>query len=284
MFTGRSTLTITTSPLWRIRIARELPRYLLFSLATAGLAASARFAIAPPRPAPPAASHQPASPDRAAEGFATLFTRRYLTWNAADPLAGQRDLQIFAGPGMEPDAALQLPANGQQRVEWAEVVQQREPAAGEHVYTLAAQTDTAGLLYLTVSVARAADGRLALTGYPSIVGPPASGPAQAPARSREVVNPMLATVVQRALRNYLAASAAELAADLTSGARVSFPGVPLTLISMPRLDWSPDRRSVVAVVQARDGRGVQYTLEYEVDVAQLAGRWEVSAVQVDPGA
>jgi hypothetical protein len=283
MSVGRSTLTIATSPLWRIRIARELPRYLLCSLAVAGLVASARFAIAPPRPAPPV-SHQPAGPDRAAEGFATLFTRRYLTWNAADPLANQRALQAFAGPGMEPDTALQLPVSGRQRVEWAEVVQQREPTAGEHVYTLAAQTDTAGLLYLTVSVGRAADGRLALAGYPSIVGPPTSGPALAPTRSREVVNPMLATVVERSLRNYLAASAVELAADLTSGARVSFPGLALTLVSTQRLDWSPDGRSVVAVVQARDARGVQYTLAYEVDVVQLAGRWEVSAVQVDPSA
>ncbi|MCW3027420.1 MAG: hypothetical protein JWN81_631 [Solirubrobacterales bacterium] len=284
MSVGRSTFTITTSPLWRIRTAREMPRYLLCSLAVAGIVASARFAIAPPRPVPREPSHQPAAPDRAAEGFATLFARRYLTWNAGDPLATQRALQAFAGPGMEPDAALQLPASGRQRVEWAEVVQQREPASGEHVYTLAAQTDTAGLLYLTVSVARAVDGRLALVGYPSIVGPPASGPAQAPARSHEVVNPVLATVVQRALRNYLAASDGELAADLTSGARVSFPGTPLTLISMQRLDWSPDGRSVVAVVQARDARGVQYTLVYEVDVVQLAGRWEVSAVQVDPDA
>jgi hypothetical protein len=284
MSVGRSTFTITTSPLWRIRTARELPRYLLCSLAVAGIVASARFAIAPPRPVPPERSHQPAAPDRAAEGFATLFARRYLTWNAADPLASQRALQAFAGPGMEPAAALQLPASGRQRVEWAEVVQQREPASGEHVYTVAAQTDTVGLLYLTVSVARAADGRAALAGYPSIVGPPASGPAQAPARSHEVVNPMLATVVQRALRNYLAASDAELAADLTSGARVSFPGTLLTLISVQRLDWSSDGRSVVALVQARDARGVQYTLAYEVDVVQLAGRWEVSAVQVDPDA
>jgi hypothetical protein len=285
MSEGRSTLTITARPLWAIRIARELPRYLLSSLAVAGLAATARFTIAPPRPAAPAAAaNQRPAPDRAAEGFAALFARRYLTWNAADPLASQRSLQPFAGPGMEADAALQLPGSGRERVEWAEVVGQREPTAGEHVYTLAAQTDTAGLLYLTVSVARAADGRLTLTGYPSIVGPPAYGPAPAPVRSREVADPTLATVVQRALRNYLAASAGELAADLTSGARVSLPVEPLTLVSTQRLDWSPDGRSVVAVVQARDARGVQYTLAYEVDVVQLAGRWEVAALQVDADA
>jgi hypothetical protein len=280
----RATLTISTSPLWAIRIARGLPRYLLYALAVSGLAASARFAIAPPRAATPAASHPAVAADKAAEGFAALFARRYLTWNAADPLASERGLQPFAGPGIEPNAGLQLPGSGRQRVEWAEVVQQREPVAGERVYTVAAQTDTAGLTYLTVTVARAADGRLMLAGYPSIVGAPASAPAPTPARRREVTDPVLATVVQRALGNYLAASASDLAADLTSDALVSLPGLPLTLVSMQRLDWSSDGRSVVAVVQARDTRSVQYTLAYEVDVVQLAGRWEVSALQVDPDA
>jgi hypothetical protein len=284
MADARATLTISTSPLWVIRIARELPRYLLCALALTGLAASARFAIAPPRPVAQAASRSPAAPDRAAEGFATLFARRYLTWDAADPLASQRALQAFTGAGVEAGAGLQLPGSGRQRVEWAEVVQQREPATAQHVYTLAVQTDAAGLIYLTVSVARAPDGSLMLAGYPSIVGPPASAAAQAPTRRREVADPTLATVVQRALRNYLAASAGELAADLTSGARISLPVLPLTLVSMQRLDWSADRRSVMAVVQARDARGVQYTLAYEVDVVEVAGRWEVSALQVDPNA
>jgi hypothetical protein len=199
-------------------------------------------------------------------------------------VASQRALQPFVGAGIEPAVGLALPANGEQRLEWIEVVQQRQPAPREHVYTLAAQTDTGGLLYLTVSVLRGPDGRLALAGYPSIVGPPASGPRQAQAGLREVGDPALATVVQRALRNYLAASAGELAADLTSGARVSLPGQPLVLVSTQRIDWSPDGRSVIAVVQARDARSVQYTLAYELDVAVVGGRWEVAAVQTDPNA
>jgi hypothetical protein len=185
---------------------------------------------------------------------------------------------------MEPDAGLQLPGSGQQHVEWTEVVQQREPSAGVHVYTLAAQTDTGGLMYLTVKVARAADGRLALIGYPSLVGAPASGPALEPTRLREVTDPALAVVVQRALRNYLAASAGELAADLASGARVSLPGAPLALLSVQRLDWSADGASVIAVLLARDPRGLQYTFAYELDVLQVAGRWEISAVEVNPDA
>ncbi len=281
----RASVTVVSRALWRIRLARELPRYLLCAAAMAGLAASARFALAPPAPNAPVATVRTSAPaDRAAEAFAVLFSRRYLTWNAGEPQALERALEPFLGPGMEADAGLELPAGGEQRVEWAEVVQARALAPGEHMYTVAAQTDTQGLVYMTVSVARTADGGLALAGYPAFVGAPASAPAQAPARLREVAEPALATVVQRALRNYLASSSSELAADLASGTRVSLPATPLVLQSMQRLDWAPGTGSVLATVQAQDARGVRYTLAYELDVVRAQGRWEISAVQMDPDA
>jgi hypothetical protein len=281
----RPTVTIATRALWRIRLVRELPRYLVCALSVVGLVASARFAILPPRPVLPAAAvRDPAPPDPAAAAYADLFARRYLTWNAVEPQATARALEPFLGPGMEPDAGLELPASGEQRVEWVEVVQAREPAPAEHVYTVAAQTDTAGLVYLTVAVTRAADGSLALAGYPAFVGAPAAGPAQIVGHLREVNDPALATVVRRVLRNYLAASSGELEADLASGARVSLPSLPLTVQSMQRLDWASEGSAVLATVQAQDGRGVQYTLAYELDVVREQGRWEVSAVQTDPDA
>jgi hypothetical protein len=291
MATGNAQVTLGTRPLWRIRIAREWSRYLLSALACAGLAASARFAIDPPRPATPrVAPRGPAPPDLAAEGYASLFARDYLTWNAADPQAHESDLASFAGPGIDPDAGLQPPASGEQRVEWAEVVQARELRPTQHVYTVAAQTDDAGLLYLTVPVVRTASGSLALGGYPAFVGAPATGPAQAQAQTQgqghEVKEPALATVVGRALRNYLSASGSELAADLTDDARVSLPTAPLSLESVQRLDWAPgagpSMSAVLAVVQANDARGARYTLAYELDVARVQGRWEVSAIQMDP--
>jgi hypothetical protein len=278
-------VTVAARPLWRIRLAREWSRYLLSALAVAGLAASARFAIDPPRPvAAKAIAPGPPPPDLAAEGFASLFARSYLTWSAANPQAHERDLAPFAGPGMEPDAGLQPPSNGEQQVLWTEVVQEREPVADEHVYTVAAQTDNAGLLYLTVSVVRTAGGSLALGGYPAFVGAPATGPAQPQGHLREVDEPALATVVERAGRNYLSASSSELEADLTSDAHVSLPAAALNLESVQRLDWAPGGGAVLAVVQAQDSRGARYTLTYELDVAQVQGRWEISAIQTDPDA
>jgi hypothetical protein len=280
----RPTVTVTARPLWRMRLARELPRRLLHALATVGLLACTRYTIDPPRAALPAALlHRPAPPDISAEGFATLFTRRYLTWEARNPEAREEALAPFVGSGVEADAGLTPPADSEQRVQWAQIVQEREPRPGEHVYTVAAQTDTAGLLYLTVSVARAAGGALALAGYPAFVGAPAAGPAQLAAEHlRPVEEAALSTVVQRALRNYLADSAGELAADLASGARVSLPALGLALQSLQSLRWASGGGAVLAVVQAADRRGAQYTLAYELDVTRVQGRWEISAIQMNP--
>src|ERR1700678_1671090 len=137
---ARASVTVTTRPLWRIRLSRSLPRYVMYGVAVWGLLASARYAIAPPRPVLPPQPHLE-SPDLAAEGYAALFARRYLTWNAADPEAYRQQLEPFLGASL---AGVQLPRTGEERVQWAQVVQSREPSSGEHVYTVAAQTDTAG--------------------------------------------------------------------------------------------------------------------------------------------
>jgi hypothetical protein len=280
---SHATVTVTARSMWRIRLARELPRYLLQGLAVAGLLASVRFAIAPPRPVIARVSTPSAElVDRAGEGFASLFARRYLTWDSRDPEAHRLALAPFLSSSMEAEAGLQPPESGEQRVQWTQVEQVRDAGPGEHVYTVAAQTDTGGLLYLTVSVAREAGGRLALGGYPAFVGAPASTVAASPGRLREVEDSALETVVTRSLRNYLDRAESELAADLAAGAHVSLPGATLVLQSLDSLDWSPDGRSVLAVVRARDERGAQYTLGYELDVVAVAGRWEVSAIQMNP--
>ena len=111
-------VTIVSRPLWRIRLARELPRYLLCALSVAGLAASARFAIAPPSPAAPVATVRTTAPsDPAAEAYAVLFARRYLTWNAAEPQAGSRRRSNRSlAPGWNPTPGACCRASGEQRV------------------------------------------------------------------------------------------------------------------------------------------------------------------------
>jgi len=268
--------------MWRIRLARELPRYLLQGLAIAGLLASARFAIDPPKPGivragPPSS----ALVDRAGEGFASLFARRYLTWDSRDPEAHRLAIVPYLGSWMEAEAGLQPPANGEQQVQWAQVVQADSISAGERVYTVAAQTDSDGLLYLAVNVVRDPDGSLSLGGYPALVGPPDPVRAASPSHLQTVEDAALATVVTRALRNYLAGAESELDADMAVGAHFSLPETPLQLEVLNSLNWSAYGRSVVAVVHAHDRRGTQYMLGYGLDVISVAGRWEVSAIQMN---
>ena len=157
------------------------------------------------------------------------------------------------------------------------------PLAGEHVYTVAAQTDTAGLLYLTVGVVRQQDGSLALAGYPAFVGAPASTAAQAPAHLREVAGTGAGhgggtgpAQLPRRLRRRAGGRPDEWRTSLASRAAAQ-PAVG----AAPEL-VEPGGSPVLAAVQAQDGRGAQYTLDYEIDVSRVQGRWEVSAVQMDP--
>jgi hypothetical protein len=287
-----------------MRLSREWPRHLLHALAVFGLVASARFAIAPPRPvvvrAPAGASAQT---DRAGEGFAALFARRYLTWDSASPEAHRLALAPYLGPEMEPEAGFQPPQTGSERVEWTQVVQ-AQPEAGSGTeagggakasggaqadgrsgtgggrYTVAVQTDASGLVYLSVGVVRGAGGALALSGYPAFVGPPPAATAPAPAQLSEVRDSALSTVVQRALRNYLAGAQSELAADELAGAPIPPPAAPLVLESLDTLDWEPDGSSVLALLRARDRAGARYALAYRLAVVAAGGRWEISAIEV----
>lgn len=165
-----------------------------------------------------------------------------------------------------------------------QVAQQREPAPSVHVFTIAAETDTAGLRYLTVTVDRRPGGELALGAYPAFVGPPLSSPEPVVQRLAAVTDPGLALVVRRALGNYLAGSEDELSADLSEGASVSLPTGPLQIVSSPSDTWAPGGGAVTAVLQAQDALGARYTLAYELDVEQVDGRWEISAIQTDPDA
>jgi hypothetical protein len=272
---------VSRRPMWRIRLRRELPRWALTAAAVTGLLASARMTVDPPRPVARPESVAPAVVDRAAEAYAVLFVRRYLTWSAAEPQASARALEAFEGQGME-DAGLLLPDSGQERVEWAEVVQSRMPATGEHVYTVAVTTIPGGLQYMTVSVRREPSGSLRLVGYPAFVGAPATVPARLTASTPPVTEQALETVVKRALGNYLTDSVNELSADLSAGAQIVPPASPLQPVSIARPTWAPGGGAVEVVVQALDALGVRCTLQYEMDVSRLQGRWEVSAIQTDP--
>lgn len=268
--------------MWLLRLGRRGARLLVVGLALTGCAAALRAAVAPPHAATP--PRPPVAVEHLAEeGFAALFARRYLSWNAANPALHQQGLEAFTGSGVDPDAGLVPPANASEQVLWTDVVQSRSGPAGEDVYTVAVATDAAGLEYLAVPVVHDSGGGLALGGYPAFVGPPASASFDDVAgRLPQVDDAALTVVVTRALRNYLADASSNLEADLTPGARVSYPTQPLVLDEVASLRWSSADESVVAQLVASDSRGTQYSLVYEVAVAREQARWEVSAIEVNP--
>jgi Conjugative transposon protein TcpC len=279
-----ATVSLRATPLWRIRLLQDLPRWLLRAAAAAGLIASARFAIAPPRPqlsARPDAGVRPLDPE--AEGFASLFARAYLTWQQGDPEARRKALEALGGSGLALEAGAQPPPQGSQQVLFEQVVQEREPQADLHVYSIAVETEPQGLLYLTVPVLHRPGGDLSIAGYPAFVGPPISAPAQPLLQSgAEVQEVALRTVVERALRNYLAPAPSDLAADLAPGARVSPPPQGLALESLQSLSWALAASNVVVAQVAVTGpAGARYTLAYELQVRDVAGRWEVAAIQME---
>ncbi len=278
---------MSARPLWRIRLWQGLPRWVLQAAAVAGLLASIRFAVAPPRSQAPLRASASARPaDLEAQGFASLFARTYLSWQQGDPEARRRALEPFAGSGLALEAGTQPPMSGSQQVTFEQVVQEREPQPHLHVYSIAVETDPQGLVYLAVPVLQPPDGSLSLGGYPAIVGPPSSAPASLVLESGgEVQDANLRTVVTRALRNYLAPAPGNLAADLAPGASVSTPAQGLSLEALQSLTWAVSRSdAVVAQVLALGPEGARYTLAYEIDVRDLAGRWEVAAIQAEAGA
>jgi hypothetical protein len=116
------------------------------------------------------------------------------------------------------------------------------------------------------------------------LGAPVSAPLSVdPDRGlRDVDDPDLQATVARALRNYLAKDSDQLAADLARGARWALPDRSLTLTGLDDLKWSPGGDAVIALVRAQERGESRWTLRYEVDVARLAGRWEIGAIEMRP--
>jgi hypothetical protein len=272
-----------TVAMWRLRADLSLTRWLVTAAAVAGIGATVRLTLAPPSPPAPRTPTGRVT-DLAAEGFAEQFARTLLTYDSSRPDARRRALASFAGDGLDPDAGLVPPPSGSQQVQWARVVQQRDPRPGEHVYTVAAQTDRSGLLHVAVDVAHDRNGTLRLGGYPALVGAPASAPVTRDPDERlsDVDDDGLRNVVTRALRNYLGLDAGQLIADLAPGARVTIPDVPVRMTALEDLKWAVSGGSVLATVTANGSGGAQWRLRYELDMRSSAGRWEVTAIETRP--
>jgi hypothetical protein len=166
----------------------------------------------------------------------------------------------------------------------------QRPLAGGIAITVAAQlSDADEPVYLSVPVERGRGGAIFLAGYPSFVGAPLHVAGHISGRAGQTVSDeAVATLIRRALGNYLAGDAENLSADLAGAATVTLPGVGLELRGVEELEWVAGEGggAVLATVSATDPRGGTYTLRYEVGVRRAASAepglgpgWRVTYVQ-----
>lgn len=252
----------------RSRYAAIAPRYLATLVLLVFLALGVRAAFFPSHAPPPAAPARTAA-DAPSEDFALQFARAYLTYDAAHPGIRTQALSPFVPSGFDATAGF-FPANGSQRVTWAEVASDQPALAGGRVITVAAGVSTQSRpVYLAITVRHDPGQPLLLGGYPSFVGAPMINADGAPPPRVAVSDKAVVQVVERVVHNYLAGAAPNLKADLTSDAVVTLPTVVLAVRSVDEVVWvdGPASGAVLATVSAEDERGATYTLTYELGIA-----------------
>lgn len=219
------------------------------------------------------------APDLPAQLFAQDFAAAYLSYDAEQPDRRIRALEAFSEDNLW---GYTPPAAGSRVVTRTAVEQVYPKPDDQALYVIAANTST-GLAHLSVTVGRDENGALRIVGLPALVGSAARAMAtEAPrSSSSDVDDAALKTVVERAMRNWLAHSTADLEADLSPDAQIALTDETYELdhlISLEDLNDGSVRSTVVVVARS----GEQLTLAYDVNVEKRADRWTVSAIQVLP--
>lgn len=271
------------------RIRARAPRYAFLAFVVLMCLAGIRSVLSPASPsvAPPA-SGPPL--DYAEQSYALAFSQAYLTYSSANPEEREAALAPFASSGFEIGAGFSPPQGGSQRVQWANIAQVQRPLLGGVVITVATKLSTESQpVYLSVPVDRERGGAIYLAGYPSFVGPPLSTTGSTAEQGGEPVDEAeVSALIKRALANYLAGDAENLAADLADAATVTLPTNQLRLEGVDQLDWvdGAGGGAVLATISATDARGGAYTLRYEVGVGRVSAAdprlgpgWRVTYVQ-----
>lgn len=264
------------------RLRARAPKYLFLAFIAITSLVGIRQILDPARPVA-ASAPALAVPDAVAEDFALQFTRAYLDFDPAHPLARERALRRFLPTDLDPEAGL-TPGHGERRVGWTQVSSEQRSPAGTTTIVVAAGDGAAPPLYLAVPVEARGDGSLGLGGYPALVGPPPVVRGSLPDRA-EVEDQAVITVSRRVVANYLAGEAANLAADLVPKADVTLPSRELQLRSLDDVAWADGSSSnaVLVTAEARDPGGGRWTLTYELGITRRAARPYVTYIGRVPG-
>lgn len=222
--------------------------------------------------------------DQAAEQLAQRFAGAYLSSDVAHPGPRERELASMLPSDLDPTAGFS-PGRGSRRVTLTEVAQNQEALAGGRIIVVYTETDDGEHFYLAVPVERATGGAMAISGYPSFVGPPTLTRSPTPERT-ELEDPEILEVARRALANYLAVSKRNLRADLAPEAEISLPPNPLRMASVEEASWvnGPASGAVLLTVTAIAPDRSSYELTYELGIARSGSRMQITFIEVVPTA
>jgi len=271
------------------RARARIPRVLFVAFVVVMSLAGIRSIVAPTHPTAGDGTKAEQA-DYAAQNFAAEFARAYLTFDGARPERRESRLSRFLPSTLNADAGLSPAVSEAQRVTWTGIAQVQRPTTKGAIITVAVGTTTRSEpIYLSVPVERGKGGAISLGGYPALVGAPLTAtPVIEETETTEVDDPEIERLVSRALTNYLAGDAENLAADLAEAATVTLPPVALRLSGVQRLEWVgvAESGAALATVDAVDEHGGTYTLRYEVGLRRVEGTdpriapgWRVTYVQ-----
>ena len=262
------------------RLRARAPRYVFVGLVGILCLIGLRELVAPePVPAPP---NVDINVDQAAEQLAQRFARAYLSADLAHPGPRERELASMLPTDLDPSGGF-TPERSSRQVTLTEVAQNQEALAGGRIIVVYAETNDGEHFYLAVPIERATGGAMAISGYPSFVGPPVV--SRRPTSERTGLEDLeILEVARRALANYLANSERNLRADLAPGAEISLPPNPLRMAAVEDANWAdgPASGAVLLTVSAVASDRSSYELTYELGVTGSAGRTLITFIEVVP--
>jgi Conjugative transposon protein TcpC len=228
-------------------------------------------------------SEQPQAPSALAPGgFAQMYVTAYLR-------TGGASLGAFF-----PSAPQPLGTPGKRQVSGTAVIAMSEVSPGYWSIIVAADEGPSGVHYFTVPIAAGTvRGEYVAAALPAETAAP--GTATEPGLGYDTTTPVTSGPLTGAVTQFLAAyltGQGNLSRYLAPGAAVS-PVTPAPYASIQAVTVyarpgstpgtppaSPAR--VLAQVQATDSAGQQWPLTYALTLAQVAGQWDVTAVDAAP--
>lgn len=268
-------------------LLKRLGRAVLWLLVLVLLLRGFATVMEPREPASVVAAAKPAAavwPDDETRAFAADFARAYLTYNAKDPEASATAIRAFVEPELATAVVPEYGEDASRRAVGSVSVARVAKVDDSHALVTVAAAATGGTQYVSVPVARDANGGLVVSDLPSLTAPPAlaSVPAKEteslPASEREPIE----DVVSRFLTAYLKGDSGELSFFVPAGTRITALAHEHELVDVTSLALAAPAqgrvRDVMATVRAKDAAtGATYGLRYRLQLVR-EDRWLVAAV------